>query len=78
MKEFSYLFAIVAILLILFVFWYHAKPKAEGMIAADSIMRLSRGYNGMNTGGSYVDAMHQLHEAEVMSLGSVETDPKNM
>jgi len=50
----------------------------EHMIASNNIMRLSRGYNGMNTGGSYADAMNTLHEAEVMSLSSVETDNRSM
>jgi hypothetical protein len=53
-------------------------PASEHMIASNSIMRLSRGYNGMNTGGSYADAMNTLSEAEKMSLSSVETDTRSM
>jgi hypothetical protein len=118
MEEFSYLFALIVILLLVWVFYSGPKvvyvpinwgkrkmaamttaapaatisvpapvaaavaapaaPSAEHMIASNTIMRLSRGYNGMNTGSSYADAMNTLTEAEKMSLASVETDSRSM
>ena len=48
----------------------------EQMIAAMNIARMSRGYNGVNTGGTYDDSMNQLSEAEKMSLATVEVGPK--
>lgn len=80
---------ILLLILVLFYMFYNSKctcpsctapvvPKTENMIAANTIARFSRGYNGLNTGGSYSDAMNQLHEAEVMSLATVETDMNSM
>jgi hypothetical protein len=70
---------LIILIIIYFIYVKWASPecascKTESMIAANTIARMSRGYNGMNTGGSYADAMNQLHEAEVMSLSSVEGD----
>ena len=48
-----------------------ASPTAEQMIAAANIARMSRGWNGLNTGGTYDEAINQLSDAEKMSLSTV-------
>lgn len=90
MDYFHYLFAIIVIILILWMY-YSTKPvpvttspvvvpPAERMISANTFARFSRGYNGQTGGnaGTYSDAMRQLNEAETMSLASVDTDTRSM
>jgi hypothetical protein len=75
------IFAIVIVLILCCIF-YRRKSEVEvpkeKMIAASTIGRFSRGYNGLNTGGGYDDAMRQLHEAENMNLQNVETDARTL
>lgn len=70
MKYFPILFAVTFILILLIIVFH---TENENMITSNNIARMSRGYNVMNTGGSYDDAMNQLNSAEKMTLASVET-----
>jgi hypothetical protein len=50
----------------------------ETMIAAHDIARMTRGYNGLNTGGDYHDAITALHDAESMNLDTVTTGTRTL
>lgn len=84
MSYLPYIFAAIVVLVLLCIFCYEFSvpftsvswscptcSAKEHMITANNIAAMSRGYNVMNTGGSYEDAMKQLHEAEIMTLSSV-------